>query len=217
MKDCCKKEGIERFGGLGDVGRKKGIFQGIMYGILPHSFCIAFIVFTVIGSTVAVGFFRKFLLTPYFFEILIGLSFLLATISAVVYLRRKDNFSVRGIRENWGYLGILYGTTIAVNLLLFLVIFPIMTNGGGTRGIRGNRGTRETAEIETVFLEVKIPCSGHAPLVGEELKKTAGITDFRFSLPNIFLVEYNPSQITVEQILSLPIFGSFPAEVKDNV
>lgn len=212
MKDCCKINKSNESNRTHETN--KSFLSGIVYGILPHSFCIAFIVFTVIGSTVAVGFFRKFLLTPYFFEILIGLSFVLATISAVIYLRRKDGFSVRGIRENWGYLGILYGTTIAVNLLLFLVIFPAVTNKGTIGNIRdvgdvkGNR---------IVILAVKIPCSGHAPLVGEELKKTVGITDFRFSLPNVFLIKYNPSQITVEQILGLPIFGSFPAEVKDNV
>ncbi|PJC77533.1 hypothetical protein CO010_00305 [Candidatus Shapirobacteria bacterium CG_4_8_14_3_um_filter_39_11] len=61
MKDCCETDNSNKHSGV-----NKGIFQGLFYGILPHSFCIAFIIFTVIGSTVAVGFFRKFLLTPFF-------------------------------------------------------------------------------------------------------------------------------------------------------
>lgn len=212
MKDCCKKEGIGGFRGVGDVGRRKGMFQGIIYGILPHSFCIAFIVFTVIGSTLATSLLKGVLLTPYFFQLLVGLSFVFAAISAAIYLKRKGQLSFGGIRGNWGYLGILFGTTIAVNLLLFLVIFPRVANNIGVRKEIG-----EIGDIREVTLEVKIPCLGHAPLVGEELKKTVGITYFRFSLPNIFQVEYNPAQITVDQILDLPIFGSFPVKIKDNV
>lgn len=196
MKNCCEKKGIQR---------------GIWLGILPHSFCIAFIVFSLIGSTLAASLFKKYLLTPYFFEMLVALSFVFATISAVIYLKKQERLSVRGVRENWGYLGILFGTTVTVNLLLFLVVFPLTTNFS-----RPNLKEERTGGTQKITLQVDLPCSGHAPLVGDEFKKTLGITDFRFSLPNVFWVEYNPSLISVDQILSLPVFGSFKARVVEN-
>lgn len=86
-KDCCQpsKEN-EKFGGI----------KGILYGLLPHTFCIAFVVASIIGATAATAFFKKFLLLPYFFEILVGLSLVFATLSAVFYLKRNSLFSVGG-------------------------------------------------------------------------------------------------------------------------
>jgi len=69
IKDCCRSN---------QTGRKdKSFFQGVLYGILPHSFCIAFVILSIIGATAVATIFRKFLLLPYFFEMLIGLSFVL--------------------------------------------------------------------------------------------------------------------------------------------
>lgn len=212
MKDCCKKEEIRDLGEIGGVGEKKGIFQGIVYGILPHSFCIAFIVFTVIGSTLATSLLKGVLLTPYFFQLLIGLSFVFAMISAVIYLRRKKQLSLGGIRANWGYLGILFGTTIAVNLLLFLVIFPKVANNiGGRKEIGEIRGV---GNIREVTLKVKIPCSGHAPLISGEIRAIKGIKDVRFVSPNIFEVSYDQNETEVAKILGLEVFKTYPAVVK---
>jgi hypothetical protein len=71
-------------------------------------------------------------------------------------------------------------------------------------------------KVNKITLEVKIPCPGHAPLIGEELKKTLGVTGFRFSLPNYFEIEYDSSLISEEKLLKLPIFNNFPA-FKKNV
>ncbi|PIQ69884.1 hypothetical protein COV89_03390 [Candidatus Shapirobacteria bacterium CG11_big_fil_rev_8_21_14_0_20_40_12] len=207
MKDCCETDNSNKHTGV-----NKGIFQGLFYGILPHSFCIAFIIFTVIGSTVAVGFFRKFLLTPFFFEMLIGLSFVFATLSAIIYLRRKKGLSIGGIRENLGYLGILYGTTLIVNLLLFLVIFPAVANSKVDRNLMV-LGSGENSK--TLNLQVKIPCSGHAPLIIEELGKEKGVIKSKFVFPDIFEVSYDPQKTDLEKILQAEIFKSFPVSLKE--
>ena len=205
MKDCCSNSGET------EKRKNKGIFQGLLFGILPHSFCIAFIVFTVIGSTVAAGFFRKFLLTPYFFQILIGLSFVFAAISALIYLKKKDKLTVRGIKENRGYLGILFGTTIAVNLLLFLVIFPATANiKTGRNGQKIMAQNQNLSGMEKINLKVNIPCSGHAPLIIDELKKEQGIIEVKYVIPDVFEVSYNPQFTNLEKILQFEIFKSFP-------
>ncbi|PIS14744.1 hypothetical protein COT64_00960, partial [Candidatus Shapirobacteria bacterium CG09_land_8_20_14_0_10_39_12] len=122
MKDCCTP--IEKKSNK----QRKGFLHGALLGVLPHSFCIAFLFFTVIGSTIFTSFFRKVLLAPYFFQFLIGLSFVLATISAVVYLKKINNLSLNGVRKKWKYLSVLYGATIGINLLFLLVVFPAAAN-----------------------------------------------------------------------------------------
>ncbi len=211
MKDCCKK--IEDKENQKDQ-KDKGFLQGVFYGILPHSFCIAFVVFSVLGATVASTIFRKFLLIPYFFEALIGLSFIFATISAIIYLKKKEGLSVRGIRESRGYLGILYGTTVAVNLLLFLVVFPATANTGTIGKRREIRVMGESQGLKTIILAVKIPCSGHASLISGEIRNIGGIGGVKFSLPNLFEVSYDSKITNVNEILGLEIFKTYPAVIR---
>ena len=118
--NCCKKPK--------ETKKEKGFLKGILYGLAPHTFCIAFIIFTVLGVTTATTLLKPLLLNPYFFYILIGLSFGFATISAIIYLQRNGILSFQGIKRKWKYLSILYGITISVNLILFTVIFPITAN-----------------------------------------------------------------------------------------
>jgi len=93
-----------------------------------HTFCIAFILFTILGVTVAAGVVRSVLLVPYFFQLLVGFTVVMATVSAVFYLRRNGMLSWAGARRKWRYLSVLYGTTIGVNILLFTLIFPALAN-----------------------------------------------------------------------------------------
>ena len=116
--NCCNKK----------EEKKKGILAGILYGLVPHTFCIAFIIFTIFGATAAMTLLKPLLLNSYFFYILIIFSFVFATISAIIYLQRNGILSIQGIKRKWKYLSILYGTTIFINLLLFLVIFPYVAN-----------------------------------------------------------------------------------------
>ena len=74
--DCCLKE-------MNNKNKEKsGFWSGVIYGALPHTGCIAFIVFTILGVTTAASLFRPLLLNRYFFYGLIMLSFVFATISA---------------------------------------------------------------------------------------------------------------------------------------
>jgi hypothetical protein len=190
---------------------KKGLWQGIVFGLLPHSFCLAFLVLSVVGAVAATTFLRKLLLTPFFFQILIGLSFAMATISAAVYLKRGGLLSVKGIVKKWQYLLGLYGTTIGVNLLMFLVIFPLLTNISLTKRWPGVLSQR--ADTSSLILQVEIPCSGHAPLIIDELGKSEGISEVKFIFPDQFQMNYDFSQTSQEQILNLEIFKTFKAKM----
>jgi copper chaperone CopZ len=198
QKICCQKE-----------TKKKGLFIGLLYGIVPHTFCIAFIILTVLGATTATAFLKPFLLNRYFFYILIGLSIFFATISAIIYLEKNGVLSFQGIKRKWKYLSILYGTTIFVNLLSFMVIFPYLANLNRVQPF----ALIEATPLSSVTLKVDIPCPGHASLISNELKKIDGVEDVKFSFPNLFDVKYNPSKTSKEKLLSLQVFNTYKAVV----
>lgn len=187
---------------------KSNIKQGIIYGILPHSFCIAFIILSVIGATTATVLLQSWLLNPYFFPFLIILSFLLATASAFLYLKKLDLLSFEGIQEKKKYLLTLYTTIVGVNILFFLVIFPLTAN----LSLSSNVSTSNQNNLSLTTLEVKIPCSGHAPLISGELKKLSGVNNVKFRFPNYFDIAYDSRKISLEEILSLQVFTSFEAK-----
>lgn len=197
----------------------KGLFTGLLYGLIPHTFCIAFILLSVIGATAASTLLRSILLVPYLFQIMIGLSVVFATLSAVIYLRRMGYLSLTGARTKWRYLGVLYGTTIAINLLLFLVVFPAVANATPRVQAQGLPASGQTAgapaalpaNTQQVSLDVEIPCSGHAPLISGDLLSLKGVLAVRFELPSRFVVDYDPAQVTLEQILALEIFKTYKA------
>lgn len=210
--NCCDKK-IEK--------RKKGFWTGIFYGLIPHTFCIGFIVFTVLGVTIATAFLRPFLMNRYFFHILIGLSFVFATVSAIIYLKKNVVLSFSGIKRAKKYLAILYGTTISINLLLFLVIFPIMTNINSGTDIKtallntfqwqGNVGVKQGPGF--LSIKVDIPCSGHAPLIVGGLRGINGVENIEYRFPNFFDIDYDFEQTNQEEILSLEIFNIYQATV----
>jgi len=188
---------------------KKGFLKGILYGLAPHTFCIAFIIFTILGVTTATALLKPLLLNRYFFYILIGLSIVFATISAIIYLKKQGILSFSGIKRKWKYLSILYGTTIFVNLLFFMVIFPKVAN----LNLNPTPAIVEKTNLSSITLKVDIPCSGHAPLITSELKKIEGIEEVKFSFPNLFDVKYDSSKASKKEILSLEIFNTYKAEV----
>ncbi|MBC7073856.1 hypothetical protein H5T58_00465 [Candidatus Parcubacteria bacterium] len=202
QKSCCEEK---------VKSDKKGFLAGILYGLLPHTFCILFIILSILGTTTATTLLKPLLLNSYFFYILIALSFLFATISALIYLKRNGILSFSGIKRKWKYLSILYGTTIFVNLFLFLFVFPITLN------IKNQKIIKENFQILTsqssIILKVNIPCPGHALLVIEELKKINGVQNVKFLFPNEFEIVFDPFEISKDEILSLNIFKNYKAEI----
>lgn len=188
--------------------RPSGFFQGLIFGLLPHTFCLLFIILSILGATSASLIFKKFMLNSNFFYYLIALSFLLATISAIVYLYRCHLLSLSGVKKKLGYLLILYGSTIAINLLLFLIIFPLLANRTSGKRIF----TQVDQNTQLVTLSVNIPCSGHAPLILEEVKKIPGVNQVTYRFPNLFDINYNPQKTSLEEILEAKIFSSFKAK-----
>jgi hypothetical protein len=189
---------------------KTGFLQGLALGLLPHTVCIAFVVLTIVGATAATAIFRQLLLLPNFFEMLIGLSLILATFSAVFYLQRLGIMSLRGLKRKWRYLTILYGTTVGINLLFFLVVFPAIANLNFAKTPTVLAGQTNLSELT---LQVQVPCSGHAPLIIGELRKLSGVSRTTFESPNYFKVSYDPSQVSPDQILDLEVFKTFPAKI----
>lgn len=207
-RDCCQPAAKEG----------KGVLSGILLGIVPHSVCIAFIVFSAIGATVAVGFMRDLLLLPYLFPLLVLISLAFATLAAVLYLRRSGEISWAGVARRRGYLATLYATTIGVNLLLFMVVLPLAANldAGGTAyaaSTAGSLGSEPAAPSSEVRLQVDIPCPGHAPLIMGELRNLGGIQRVVYAFPNVFDVWYNDTSLSVGDIVSLEVFETYKARV----
>ena len=201
----------------GNRENKKGFLKGLLYAILPHTGCILFIIASVIGATAATQLFKPLLMNRYFFYILIAVSFGFATISSIIYLKQNKMLSKKGIKRSTGYLAFMYGTTIGLNILLFLVIFPALANvksvQGKTAGALSGSGNSALVLYDSmVKLQVEIPCSGHAPLITSEIKKLPGIGDIKYSFPSVFEVKYSSALVSKEEILGLDVFKSYPAK-----
>lgn len=180
--------------------------KGILFGLLPHSFCLAFIVFSSFGVVSATSFFRGWLLNPYFFPILVIVSFALSLLSSGLYLWQNQSLSLSGLKNHSRYLTILIVSIVSINLLFFLVVFPIAANFSFK-----NTNNISQAGLLNLTLQIKIPCSGHAPLIIDELGKSPGVIDVKYRFPNYFDIKYS-SETSAEKIFKLPIFKSFPAE-----
>lgn len=200
---CCQKE----------RGSKKEFWGGVCYGLIPHFPCLAFIIFSVLGVTFVASVFRLLMLSRYFFYLLIGLSLLLATIAALIYLRKNQLLNRGGIKKAKKYLLTLYLTTITVNLVFFFIIFPALANFS----INKNSNTPAINE-NLVTLQVDLPCPGHAYLVTEELDKMSGIKNIKFRLPNLFDISFDPTIISKEKILGLDVLKIYQGKIiKENI
>lgn len=199
QNNCCQNPG---------KNKGKGIVSGLIYGLIPHTFCIAFIVFSVLGTTLGISIAGRFLLIPYFFQALVALSLIAATISAAIYLKKLNLLSFPGVKTKWRYLTLMYSATIAINLLMFFVVFPAVANLGGQSNQIYASG------LSAGVLKVQIPCSGHAPLVISEIKKDSGVDSVYFKMPNLFEIKYNPEKTSLNKIASLDIFKDFKATIQ---
>ena len=193
--DCCGNPIKEK--------KSKGIWQGIMYGLIPHIGCIAFIIFSVLGMTAFASVFRPLLYKAYFFYIMIGVSLVLATLSASLYLKKHGG--LKEAKNHKSYLGILYGSTIGIGLLLYFVVFPLV--GAYT----ASAGTINALD-PSFIIKVTIPCEGHAPLITSELEKLSGVKAVEYLGSFKFKVSYDNQTISKEQILGADIFKEYPAK-----
>ena len=194
--------------------KQTSIKQGIAYGLIPHVGCIAFIIGSVLGVTALTQFFSPLMMNPYFFDILVALSFGFATLSSMLYLRKNGLLSTAGAKRKWKYLSTMYGSTIGINLLLFLVIFPLLANVSLASPTENSAGVN--SGLSTLKLQVDIPCSGHATLISGELKKIEGVDGIQFSLPNIFTITYDSSKTSQQQMLALDVFKTYKATILDQ-
>ncbi|MCX6773473.1 MAG: hypothetical protein NTY68_00555 [Candidatus Micrarchaeota archaeon] len=237
LPSCCEAKDI-------DGKKPSGLVEGIIYGLIPHTGCIAFIAFAILGATTMSALFQPLLMNRNLFYGLIMLSFAFATLSAAIYLNKRGLLSLQGISKAKGYLSILYGTTIGVNLLFFFVIFPMLVNAipigaqtsadlsassscpinsnesGCSNSPQAAVSPQEFAPLQQPILfsssamlkiQVDIPCSGHAPLIKQELSKIAGITKIDFVGSNEFDITYDPSKVAKADILNIAIFKTYPA------
>ena len=191
--DCCSVKNCHR---------NSGFWRGLVVGLIPHSFCLTFIVFSVIGATGASVLAKKFLLIPHFFTFLVIGSLVFALISAALYLKKCGCFSLVGLKIRWRYLSLLFATTLTVNFLMTMVVFP------GIAKIQPAFAQTIASAVETEIV-VDIPCPGHSLLIIYELKKDLGVKKVEFTEPNIFIVFFNQAQTSVAEIRSLDIFQSF--------
>ncbi|KYC46317.1 MAG: putative copper-exporting P-type ATPase A [Candidatus Methanofastidiosum methylothiophilum] len=203
---------IEKLGystGLNFEKKSNNILKGLVYGIVPHIGCIGFILGSVLGVSILMQFFRPLLMSRYFFYGLVALSLGFASVSVLLYLRNNELLSVKGLQRKWKYVTITYGSTVGVNLALFLIVFPMLANVSASVG--GDQVTIGSTEFIT--LRVNIPCSGHAPLISNELKTINGVQEVRYSTPNTFAVKYDSGRTSKTDILKLAVFREYPATV----
>jgi len=198
-KSCCQTE----------TGKKSsGILSGTLLGILPHSFCIAFALFSIIGAVTASTFLKKFLLIPNFFLYLVIVSLILATFSSAIYLKKNKCLCATGIKNKWKYIFTVYSATILVNLFMFFVILPALANAN-FQNVLGE----EKNNLSKLSIKVDIPCSGHASLIIDEVRKNSDVDSVTYSTPDKFDIKYDPGKITPEAITSLEIFKTYPAKI----
>ncbi len=197
--------------------KKGGIFSGFIFGLIPHSFCIFFILLSVLGATTGIAFIKQFLLIPDLFNFLIVMSLIFATISVFYYLNMIGNLSFAGAKRSWRYISTVYISTIVVNILFFYLLMPVATNlhavGLSEEKLIGSLSEKVLDNLETVSIDVGIPCSGHSTLIVYELNTIKGVKKVSFKMPNIFNISFDSKETSVNDILSLKIFNTYKAEV----
>ena len=205
-----KKEIQQIIRNLGYKTKKQNATRtGILYGLIPHAGCIAFIIASIIGATFFMNLFRPLLMSAYFFYALIAVSIIFATISAIVYLKNNGLLSMNGIRRQKKYLATLYSATIIINLVLFLLIFPLTANFAAARASTANEYS------ETLDLYVIIPCSGHASLIINELMQEEGVQEVKYTFPYKFTTKYDADITNPQKILETEIFKEFKASTTE--
>lgn len=186
---------------------KNGFWMGLIYGLIPHSFCLAFALFSIIGTVALTGLLKKILLIPNIFFYLVIISLFFATLSAVLYLRKKQCLCIDGIKNNSKYISTIYLTTVIVNIIFFYGIIPMLVNAS-------SNNSTNTDNVSEVVLNVDIPCSGHGFLIIQEVQKNDGIINIKYNSPKGFNIKYDNQKTTSEKILASDVFKTYKATVQ---
>lgn len=182
----------------------KNLFKAISYALIPHIGCILFIIASIFGTTVLMQYFKPLLMSRNIFYYLILASVSFATMSSFFYLKKNNSLSFDGLKKKKGYLSVMYGTTVGINILLFFFIFPFFANFAFA-------GAVDFDKDFVMNINVDIPCSGHAPLISSEVFSIEGVSNVEYSFPNNFQIYYKSD--LKNKILSLDVFNEYPAIV----
>ena len=193
MASCCQN----------NRSRRQGALSGIFSGLIPHTFCIAFIILSLIGAVSGATLAKKFLMIPYFFLFLTILSLISATLAAFFHLKKNNCCNRRGIKKKYKYLATLYSVTIITNILVAYLIIPALISEPDRQVKYGAN------QLALTSIEVQIPCPGHAPLIIDELEKVSGVKNVSFQAPRTFKVAYNSEETSLDNIKTTEIFKTF--------
>lgn len=89
MENCCQP----------NKHQPKGLWSGLVYGLIPHIFCISFFILSLLGATLGATIAKRFLLIPHFFLFLTLISFFFATLVAFLYLKKNNCCRISQIKE----------------------------------------------------------------------------------------------------------------------
>jgi hypothetical protein len=191
--DCCST----------NTEARSGAWRGFLFGLIPHTVCLSFLVFSVLGATGAMVVAKELLMVPHLFVWVFLSSSGFAAVASLLYLRKTKMLSWRGAASKWKYLASVFVATIATNLFFIQILFPAAVNL--------QRPTEAmAADLAEVTLVAEIPCTGHAALIIDEVKNDPGVADVLFRSPGVFVIRFDAAATSPEQIRNLEIFQAFP-------
>lgn len=66
--------------------------------------------------------------------------------------------------------------------------------------------------LQKITLKVAIPCGGHAYLIKDALNKLEGIEKVEYTPITTFVVYYDSTKISEQEILAIDVFKDYPAK-----
>ena len=117
---------------------------------------------------------------------------------------------------------ILGGAVVAGIIVLFFV-FPVLVSAISGQGLVEPQNPTPTSgsesigtqnpNLQTINLQVQIPCGGHSSLIVSELNKINGVSAVKLVAWNKFQVTFDSAKTSKELILDAEVFNSYPATV----
>ena len=85
-------------------------------------------------------------------------------------------------------------STIGTNLIIIFIFFPLASN------VQIGYAYGQENQSVVASVDVEIPCTGHAPLIIDEIKKNQSVDVVKFKLPSTFEITFNPEKTSLEEI-----------------